>query len=161
MKTTVVALAAVLCSCATIGRPPAEITPISGAGWEGVIFSADYDRKTFFKYCRSDLWTPTRAQVLRFEKEFPGYLRRRKQSFLSVLPTRKRQYIGMADEARRPFMNVALLCGDDSEWKNRPAFAADGGDCNCRARFDPASSQVTSFGCAGYARSRREIARSR
>lgn len=137
-----------LVSCATVPLP--EIDHVAGAGYEGVIFSSEYARRTYYKSERR-LWTPTRKMIAVFEQRFARALRA-KQIPLDVVrsPRMRRQYLGMFEyQTGRRLMLVRLMgpavYSDTriglTDFQSVPNDAWYG-----EAWFDPASKVILDFG---------------
>lgn len=107
-------------------------------------------------------WRPTRTQLEAFERALVPYVRSQPPVFQidpSVdLPTALdgyvRQYTGELRDGRR-VVYVNLLCASFVEHLpgelTQMMTVSDGGECNCDAVFDPETSEMIRFGCAGDA----------
>ena len=92
---------ALVASCATMPPAPATsgIEHVSGKLYDGVIFSAEYARSTYY-HDTQRLWTPTRKDIARLERGLARWLRKEHLDADSVSPERaRRHYIGTFDEA--------------------------------------------------------------
>jgi hypothetical protein len=133
-------------SCATVA-PPA-IDHVGGAGYAGVIFSAEYAHLHY--YSQRLMWTPTRAIIAGFERRFARWLRDRRLSTDAVRPPKlQRQYLGMFDYQTGakllyvrflgPVYPVTDLVLPDFEFIPEGATVGE-------AWFDPASKRIIDVG---------------
>jgi hypothetical protein len=134
-----------LSACATVTP---DVQPVSGPGYEGVIFSAERARRVCGESFR--VWTPTRRTVAQFERRLPAYLQMKRIALESPMTPRLRQYLGVSDyKTGRRVLRVGLLCAPEYSDAQPVIGKTDVyHDCDCMALFDPASKQILDFGCA-------------
>jgi hypothetical protein len=130
--------------------PPPDIDRISGPGYEGVLFSAEYARRTYFLSGTPRLWTPTRTMVADFERRLLRYLRSKQIQLESPTKPRLRQYLGILEyRTGRRLMRAALFCPDVYRETGILMDVTDVyGDCDCTAWYDPRSKSILEFGCS-------------
>jgi hypothetical protein len=131
--------------------PPRPREHVSGPGYDGVLFSADYAHSRDLGLERR-AWTPTPKMVGDFERRLAGWLRERHLALPSNLPL-ERQYLGLyADGSGARVLRARVMCPSlysEDRVEVLPDFQYYGpSECLCVGWYDPASKRILAFGCS-------------
>jgi hypothetical protein len=124
-------------------QPPAW-TPVSGAGYEGVIVDA-LSAPEFAQWLTgqevSGGWEPTPDDIAAIEAALPVFLATAPQAtdrLRERLAEYKRQYAGIVDSDNRQVILVNAFCDEGiAGWQSEPVLVLDGGDCFFHVTYDP------------------------
>jgi hypothetical protein len=121
---------------------------INAEGENWVAFSADKARADqmldWLFPTDAEYWSPTKADIYTMQSGLTAYLQENKSAFYMTdaqvweqLDEYNGQYVGIVLEGRK-VIYASYLCkhGNDTEWKERFIFVADGGACYFKFKFD-------------------------
>jgi hypothetical protein len=138
------------CAHAPPTGPAPDVDHVSGPGYEGVIFSAEYAR-THDYWTSMPVWTVTRGQVDAFERALARLLAKRHETLPTAFPI-KRQYLGVFEYGTQRRLLRARLLGPSLYSEDRvqmlPDFEYVPSDAvQCIGWYDPAARKIIDFGC--------------
>jgi hypothetical protein len=137
---------------------PLTWTPVSGAGYDGVIVdaltAADFARWLTGQETIGS-WEPSPENIAALEAALPTFLATAPQAtdrLRQDLANYKRQYAGIVDSDNRQVILVNAFCDTVGiDWQSQPVIVEDGGDCFFQVTYDPLAGTFSGLSVNGEA----------